>query len=86
MSKSISDLFRRSQKAKAIAEDQSMKKWQQAAQTFQSFSELELTGLPQDVRTDLEADFIALNRILAKYPIQTTENKDLWCFFFFQVS
>ena len=68
------DLLQRAQKAKAIVDDQTILSWRRATQALQSFSGLELTGIPSDVRAELETDFVSINQILARYPLKSAED------------
>ena len=70
----MSDLIQRAQKAKMLASDPSLPKWQRLSQGLQAFSGLELTAIPDDVSERFEADLAGVNRVLAQYPLETVED------------
>lgn len=71
----MSDLHRRARAVKSIVDNESLPKWRRATQALRAFGGLELTGLPEDVRTSLEINPVAVNRILASYPLETVDDK-----------
>jgi hypothetical protein len=70
----MSDLIQRAQKAKILAANPSVPKWQRLHQGLQAFSGLQLSELPEAVEEQLEADLARVNRVLAQYPIETEED------------
>lgn len=70
----MSDLIRRAHKAKLLAGDPLLPKWQRMSQVLQAFSGLELTRIPKDVRGPLEANLASVNGMLARYPLETVED------------
>ena len=72
----MSDLIQRAQKARTLASDPSLPKWQRLEQSLQAFSGLVLTGLAEAVRQPLEADLAGVNRVLAEYELEATEDYD----------
>lgn len=70
----MSDLIQRAQKAKMLAGDLSLPKWQRLSQGLQAFSGLELTGLLDNVREPLEANLARVNQVLARYPLEGKED------------
>ena len=70
----MSDLIHRAQKAKTLAVDLSLAKWQRLGQGLQAFSGLELSAMAGDVRQEFEADFVDINRVLAQYPLNEDDD------------
>ncbi len=70
----MSDLLRQAQKAKTLASDPSLPKWQRLSRGLQAFSGLELTRIPDDVSGPLEADLVRVNRVLGQYPLEAVED------------
>ena len=70
----MSDLIHRAQKARMLASDPSLLRWQRLSQALQAFSGLELTGIPEDVRGQFEADLVGVNRVLARYSLEKEED------------
>lgn len=70
----MTDLERRLGEAQAIATDESLPKWQRVAKALQVFGGLELTGISCNARSALEADFVAVNRVLAGYRLKKVEH------------
>ncbi|MHB0958190.1 MAG: DUF1186 domain-containing protein [Pirellulaceae bacterium] len=70
----MSDLLQRAQKAKTLANDPSLPKWQRLSQGLQAFSGLELTRIPDELRAQLEADLVRVTRVLEQYPLETVED------------
>ncbi len=68
------NLYERMRKAKAKICDQSLPEYRRVTETLQSLGGLELTGLPNDVRSTLEKNLVAVNRILADYTLETPED------------
>jgi hypothetical protein len=67
----MSDLIKRTQKAKALAGDPSLPKWQRLSQGLQALSGLELSAIPDDARENFEADLAGVDRVLSRYPLDT---------------
>ncbi len=74
MSTDMSGLIKRAQKAKMLAQDPSLPKWRRLSQALQAFSGLELTALSDDLREQIEADFVGINRVLAPYSLDDHED------------
>ena len=70
----MSDLIRRAKKAKTLVGDSSLPKWQRLSQGLHAFAGLELTGIPEHTREGFEADLVAVNRELSRYPLETEED------------
>jgi len=70
----MSDLLQRAQKARILASDPLLPKWQRLSQGLQAFSGLELTGIPDEVREPWEASLVSVNRVLAPYALGTVED------------
>ena len=70
----MSDLLKRAQEAKSLANDRSLPKWQRLSHGLQAFSGPELTGIPDDVIERFEADLAAVNRVLEEYPLERVED------------
>jgi hypothetical protein len=68
--KPVADLQRRAAKALAIADDESLPRWQRTLDAIKAFSGMELTGLPPKVYRMIEEHFVAVNRILHKYDLK----------------
>ncbi len=69
----MSDLLQRARKARTLANDPSLMKWERATRALEAFGGLELNGLSRETRATLEAYLVELNRVLEKYP-QATED------------
>ena len=70
----MSDLIHRAQKAKILAGDPSLPKWQRLGQGLQAFSGLELSALTDDVAEQFEADLASVNQMLERYPLVEVED------------
>ncbi len=58
----------------AIANDPSSPMWQRALHSLQAFSGTQLTGLPARVKRAIETHFVAVNRVLDKYDLETSDD------------
>jgi hypothetical protein len=72
----MSDLVRRAKEVKSIVSDGSLPKSRRVPQALQALGGLTLTGLPIDERSTLEANLVNVNRILARYQLETFEAYD----------
>ena len=70
----MSDLIHRARKAKGLAGDPSLPKWQRLLQALQTFSGLEFSSLADDVAQQFEADLASVNQVLARYPLVEVED------------
>ena len=67
-------LQQRARDALAIADDQSLPTWQRTLNTLRAFSGMQLTGLPPIIYQAIEKHFVAVNRILHEYHLETGED------------
>jgi hypothetical protein len=63
----MSDLLLRARKARAVANEPSLPKWERAMLALKAFGGLDLNGLSREVRDTLEQHLVEVNRVLDKY-------------------
>lgn len=63
----MSDLIHQAHKAKILAVDASLPKWQRLCQGLEAFSGFELSSLAEDVARQIEADLVRVNEVMAGY-------------------
>lgn len=62
----MSDLINRLQKAKTLANDLSLPKWQRPKRALEAFSGVDLSEFCDDVREQFESDLAGVNQVLAR--------------------
>jgi hypothetical protein len=70
----MSDLLQQAQNVKTLASDPSLPKWQRLLQGFQALSGLDPNAIPDEVHAEFEADWVDVNRVLARYPLEKDED------------
>jgi hypothetical protein len=73
-SEPLADLQQRAREAMAIATSQSPPTWQRVLQSLQAFAGTQLTGLPPKINRTIEKHFVAVNRVLAEYHLEKSED------------
>jgi hypothetical protein len=70
----MSNLLQQAQNVKTLASDPSLPKWQRLLQGFQALSGLDPNAIPDEVHAEFEADWVNVNRVLARYPLEKDED------------
>lgn len=70
----MSDLIHRAHRAKILAGELSVSKWERLNQGLHALSGLELNALTDDVRQEFERYLVDINRVLAQYPLAEDED------------
>lgn len=70
----MSELICRAEKARVLAGDPGLPKWDRLHQALAAFSGLRLDNLPDWAREEIETTFALVNRILATYPLEEAED------------
>lgn len=70
----MKDLHQRACNSLAQLRNHELQTWQKVHYALAAYAKLQLTGLPAAVRRDLETSFLAVNDILARYPIKTSDD------------
>ena len=68
------DWQRRAEKVHRLCQDRTVPLWQRAHRVGQAFDDVELDGLQSKHRKKLYCKLVAVNAILAKYPIETFDD------------